>query len=282
MINDKDYIIVVETSNKARESALRKSKITQIKKFNKLIEEKNTTNETDINASSSIDRTKWVINLSSRELNSNEIKVLEKGLNFNVTVNKLKPEDVIPNIEATLNSIDKTTAEEVRAQCALTLKNQKKTKSNLTKPEREALISLKQDKNIVIAKADKGNATVVLDKSDYIKKVTEHIQTGPYEEIKKPVDTIMNKVKKSTAELIRRMKPSLGESKWFNLMPKTNNASRIYGTIKIHKPGYPIRPIVDFRNTPTYELSKHLALILCPIRNRSKSRLTNSYEMKIK
>ncbi|VDQ04405.1 unnamed protein product [Trichobilharzia regenti] len=78
------------------------------------------------------------------------------------------------------------------------------------------------------------------------------------------------------------MKPSLSESKWFNLMPKTNNASRIYGTIKLHKPAYPIRPIVDFRNTPTYELSKHLALILCPIRNRSNSRLTNSFEMKNK
>nr|CAH8856726.1 unnamed protein product [Trichobilharzia regenti] len=78
------------------------------------------------------------------------------------------------------------------------------------------------------------------------------------------------------------MKPSLGESKWFNLMPKTNNASKMYGNIKIRKPGYSILPIVDFRNTPTYELSKHLALVLGPIRNRSRSRLTNSYEMKNK
>ncbi|VDQ15883.1 unnamed protein product, partial [Trichobilharzia regenti] len=118
MFNDTDYAIVVETSEKARESALRISKITQIKKFNKLIEEKNTTNEIDVNASSTIDRTKWVINFSSRELSSNVIKVLEKGLNFNVTVNKLKPEDVIPNIEVALGSIDKTKAEEIRAQCA--------------------------------------------------------------------------------------------------------------------------------------------------------------------
>nr|CAH8863778.1 unnamed protein product [Trichobilharzia regenti] len=123
---------------------------------------------------------------------------------------------------------------------------------------------------------------MVLNKSDHIKKVTEHIQTDPYEEMRKPVDTMMNKVKKSTAEPVRKMKPSLGESKWFNLMPKTNNASRIYGTIKIHKPGHPIRPIVDLRNTPNYELSKHLALIFCPLRNRSNSRLTNSYEMKNK
>ncbi|VDP97914.1 unnamed protein product [Trichobilharzia regenti] len=78
------------------------------------------------------------------------------------------------------------------------------------------------------------------------------------------------------------MKPSLGESKWFNLMLKTNDVSRMYGTIEIRRPGYPIRPVVDFRNTPTYELSKHLAIILCPINNRSNSRLTNSYEMKDK
>nr|CAH8868078.1 unnamed protein product [Trichobilharzia regenti] len=64
VVNDKDYIIVVETSRKARESAFRNSKITQIKKLNKLNEEKNTTNEIDVNAS--FNRTKWVTNLSSR------------------------------------------------------------------------------------------------------------------------------------------------------------------------------------------------------------------------
>ncbi|VDQ01406.1 unnamed protein product [Trichobilharzia regenti] len=78
------------------------------------------------------------------------------------------------------------------------------------------------------------------------------------------------------------MKPPLGASKWFNLMPKSNNASRMDGTIKIHKPGYRIRPVVDFRNIPTYELSKHLALILCPIRNHSNSKLVYSFEMKNK
>ncbi|VDQ06342.1 unnamed protein product [Trichobilharzia regenti] len=52
--------------------------------------------------------------------------VLEKGLNFNVAVDKLKPEDVIPKIEIALSEIDKTTADEVWAQCALTLKLQKR------------------------------------------------------------------------------------------------------------------------------------------------------------
>ncbi|VDQ04148.1 unnamed protein product [Trichobilharzia regenti] len=94
-------------------------------------------------------------------------------------VSKLKPEDVIPNKEVALSSIDKTTAEEVRAQSALTLKKQKTAQSNLTKLERLALINLKNDKYIVITKADKENSTSVFDKSDYIMKVTESIETDP-------------------------------------------------------------------------------------------------------
>ncbi|VDQ03565.1 unnamed protein product [Trichobilharzia regenti] len=277
MINDKDCEIVSETTKKGRETTLKKSKSTKIRKFNKLLEEKNSTinEEVDNNISSSIDRTNCVINLSSRELSCSEIKLLEEGLHFNIKVSELKPEDVNPNIEIALSLRNKATAENLRAQCTLTLKK-KKTQSNLTKSERLALINLIRDKNIIIAKVDKRNSAVVLDKSGYVKKATKDIETGRYEEIKKPVDTIMNKVRKSTAELKPRMKLSLDESKWLNLIFRTNNASRIYCTVKIHKPDYPIRSMVDFRYTPTYELSKHLSLIPCPIRNRSNSRLTNS------
>ncbi|CAH8290779.1 unnamed protein product, partial [Heterobilharzia americana] len=99
------------------------------------------------------------------------MKVLEKGLNFNITVDHLKPEDVIPSIEVALSSVDVTTAEQVRAQCALALKKkQKKTQRNLTKLENSALNNLRKDNSIVIAKSDKGNSTVVMDKSDYLKK----------------------------------------------------------------------------------------------------------------
>ncbi|CAH8450356.1 unnamed protein product [Heterobilharzia americana] len=284
IVNCRDYGFIIETSDKARLATLKKSRRNQIKKFNKLMQEKyaSENNEITKETSSNIDRTKWVVNLSSKALSSAEMKVLEKGLNFNITVDHLKPEDVIPSIEVALSSVDVTTAEQVRAQCALALKKQKKTQRNLTKLENSALNNLRKDNSIVIAKSDKGNSTVVMDKSDYLKKMDEHIQTGPYEEIKKPIDTVMNKIKKSTTDLIRRLKPSLGKSEWFTLMPKTNNPSRIYGTIKVHKAGYPIRPIVDFRNTPTYEISKYLASVLRPVRDRSNSRLVNSYELKQK
>lgn len=44
---------------------------------------------------------------------------------------------------------------------------------------------------------------------------------------------------------------------------------RMYGTIKIHKEGHPIRPIVDTRNTVTGPLAEILAQILNPHKNKN-------------
>ena len=41
----------------------------------------------------------------------------------------------------------------------------------LTRKEKETLRALSQDTSIVICKPDKGNGVVVLDKTDYIKKM---------------------------------------------------------------------------------------------------------------
>ncbi|VDQ09702.1 unnamed protein product [Trichobilharzia regenti] len=178
-----------------------------------------------------------IIKLAKRAFSFDEIKVRGKGLNFTIFVNRLKPEGIIDIREVALSKIDKTTAEQVRAQCVLTIKRQKKGRSNLSQKELAALKSLRNDKSIVIAKADEGYTTVVMDKSDYINKASQYIETAPYEGVQKPMNTIINKIKKSTSVLVSRMKSSLGESKWFNLVPKTSNPGRMYGTIKILKAG---------------------------------------------
>ena len=48
---------------------------------------------------------------------------------------------------------------------------------NLTKNERESLKRLSTNPNITIKKADKGNAIVIMDTSDYIKKLRDNYQT---------------------------------------------------------------------------------------------------------
>ena len=51
-----------------------------------------------------------------------------------------------------------------------------------------------------------------------------------------------------------------------------------YGLPKIHKTGIPLRPIVSFINSPTYDLSSYLAKILSPVVGNTVNTVKNSLE----
>ena len=50
-------------------------------------------------------------------------------------------------------------------------------KSNISTAEREAIISLRRNKNIVIFEADKGGTVIIMNKSDYINETKEHLNS---------------------------------------------------------------------------------------------------------
>ena len=52
-----------------------------------------------------------------------------------------------------------------------------KSKSNVSKIEQEAIISLRKNKDIVIFEAEKGGAVVVMNKSDYINEAIKHLNS---------------------------------------------------------------------------------------------------------
>ena len=54
--------------------------------------------------------------------------------------------------------------------------------------------------------------------------------------------------------------------------------SRIYGLRKIHKLNLPLRPIVSFIGSATYELSKFLKNVLSPLVGNSVHTVKNSIE----
>ncbi|CAH8673334.1 unnamed protein product [Schistosoma rodhaini] len=105
-----------------------------------------------------------------------------------------------------------------------------------------------------------------MNRTDYINKALEHLSTGPYEKIN-PINsqTIKNKVKSETSELLKELKPTIGASLCFALYTKSCNTSRFYGLPKIYTPDIPLKTIVDFTNTPTYALSKYLSSIIKPL-----------------
>ena len=66
---------------------------------------------------------------------------------------------------------------------------------NITREMKQALKGLKEDKNIMILPADKGRASVVLDKNTYDDKLKTLIEEGPYRLLNKdPMDCLSRKL----------------------------------------------------------------------------------------
>ena len=94
-------------------------------------------------------------------------------------------EDIIQGTEPTLRCLDKSTGDEIRLQIHQALRNHKSAKPNISRQDRSAIKSLRQDKSIHILRADKGNATVVMDKTEYDRKVADILNTDCYQELRK-------------------------------------------------------------------------------------------------
>ena len=83
-----------------------------------------------------------------------------------------------------------------------------KIKHNLTKAERKALDDFvnKRNEDITIVKADKGNAVVVFDKSEYVRKVKIPFTGDDYREVKdKTRAQVISQRKKAMAKMRREI-----------------------------------------------------------------------------
>ena len=123
--------------------------------------------------------------------------------------------------------------------------------------ERAALKILKDNVNLTILPADKGNATVILNTSDYKQKISSLLQDPAYRKLTKdPTDSIERK----TTALLK--KSSITEETRRQLCPAGSRPPILYGLPKVHKEGIPLRPIVSNIGAPKYQLSKHLSGLL--------------------
>nr|VZI31571.1 unnamed protein product [Spirometra erinaceieuropaei] len=113
-----------------------------------------------------------VVNLSKRSLSPAEITLLSKGIGFNHA--DATPTDFLAGLESIL--LASNIPEDMRANirsCATGILRQKRYQQNLPAEEAQALRSLKSDHSIVVGPADKGGATVIMDKVEYVNKANE-------------------------------------------------------------------------------------------------------------
>jgi hypothetical protein len=104
----------------------------------------------------------------------------------------------------------------------------------------------------MISKADKGKVLVILPIEEYKTKIHDLIQNNQFTNLNSnPTDQYqkMIKHKLNKQNIIQK------EHKWkySNMKPTAPN---LHTTTKLHKQNTPIRPVVNWRNSPAYNMAK--------------------------
>ncbi|XP_036317636.1 uncharacterized protein LOC118732613 [Rhagoletis pomonella] len=141
---------------------------------------------------------------------------------------------------------------------------------------------LNNNKQLLVLNADKGNVTVVMEKSEYDAKMQVLVNDIATYRVLKRDPT--NKLQDKNNDIVERMYNNkiidLNEKN--SLMCKTANPPRVYGLPKIHKDGTPLRPICSSVNSPSYNLCKYLTNILKNLTKSSKYNVKDAMEFKNK
>ena len=114
---------------------------------------------------------------------------------------------------------------------------------------------LNNNPEILIIKADKGNTTVSMCRNDYYNKLQLLLSdNSTYTPLKRdPTLTIQKKVNNLTK--IWKKKNYIDDNLVESLTSHNSSPARLYVLPKIHKPTFPLRPIVSFCGSPTYNLA---------------------------
>ena len=149
---------------------------------------------------------------------------------------------------------------------------------NILPSERRALRDLRANSTLMILPADKGKATVVLDKQDYGNRMENMLlDRSTYQVLSK--DPTPSLQRSMNAKLLQLSKCGVLPTTTYNKLRCTSGSiPSIYGLPNIHKLNVPLRPIVSFCTSPTYNLSKYLVGILSPLVGHSPSAVKNSKE----
>ncbi len=221
-------------------------------------------------------KSRWVKNISSRELNEHEITLLQKGGGFAISPKNVPTEDYIVATEQACKQIHKGAAAAMRAEVVEHLKNAKLPKSNITKEERDAMHGLQKDETIMVLPADKGKCLVVMDRAEYVTKMEEKLaDTTTYQELQSDPTT---KVKKLLAGKLKAIhdEGELNYATYMRLYPSATQIPRMYGQPKIHKEGNPLREIVDSNGSIFKNIDKHIANIIKPLAGNTEYHVRNT------
>lgn len=171
-----------------------------------------------------------------------------------------------------------------------TIKNlqQNPDQSNLSPQEEQAILQLLNNKSIIIKPADKGSATVIMDRTDYVHEALRQLSNSTYyKPLREPIFH-------ETRERILVILASLHKKKFLSkkqityLMGESPPSIRSFYLLpKIHKPPEkwtiphripPGRPIVSDCGSESYGVAEYIESFLTPLSTRHPSYIKNTQD----
>jgi hypothetical protein len=201
-----------------------------------------------------------VVNLSHHRFNEGDLDVLKKGLKYAppVPVSSRDFEQLAVDCEVALNRVDRNYKYIVANELSILRKDITGAPSRKENSVLKSINSIKRQiktEDLILQKADKGNSMVILDRVDYISKCIDFISLAKISVLTKdPTSKFQNSVKSA----ISSSNTLFGRKEMYRLCPPNPIPPRLYGLIKIHKPGNPIRPVVSGIGSPSHKLAHHL------------------------
>jgi len=135
---------------------------------------------------------------------------------------------------------------------------------------------LKNNKNIMFTRADKGNTTVAMNIDNYKEKMNLLLSdSDTYVMIKKDPTRKITDLR----TLIKRWRNMdyINDLVYRSLLKTDGLLPRVYGLPKIHKNGHPLKIIVSSINSPLYSLATFLHKILINSIKPPENYIKNSF-----
>ena len=156
--------------------------------------------------------------------------------------------------------------------------------NNLTKEERDALYSLRDDSTIIIKGADKGSVVVVRGREDYLKEAYKQLEDKEvYEEVSNDPNALVNTIIKALEKNCLRRDLSNDNLSYFAV--EDPKFARFYLLPKTHMrlPNVPGRPVISNCGFYTENISSFLDYRLQQLAEKVKSYIkdTNHFLNKI-
>ncbi|XP_024871861.1 uncharacterized protein LOC112454599, partial [Temnothorax curvispinosus] len=243
------------------------------------------------NPFSRIDKSKWLVNISNKQIPNSVSDFLCLGDKFALPINQFDKKDreisvleTIKNFEVNAHRFPENAVNSVRESLTDSLHRFLVNKNHVDLVDRcilnryaECKKFLRENHDVFVTKADKGQVTVIMDRDEYLTKMTDLLKDeSTYKKLKKdPIRQISLKLN----ELVRSWRDSgiIEDSDYKRLNCTNGNLPRCYGLPKIHKNGFPLRIIVSALGSPLYNVASFLHSILHHSIRPPKSHIKDSW-----